>query len=550
MKSIGIDIGTYSIKVVEITLTTKGFHVTQFLEYPLNLNHKDHALDIIEHLKNFTDSYDPLQTRFVIGLRQDMVSVRHKFFPFKERQKIHKSLAFELEDDIPFAFDTAVFDAKVIRFFGSTSEVLAAAAQKDAVINAIALAKDGGADPVVLSSESFALANIFEKWDEPPPTLTEMLPPDSTVQRRFWSVLQMGHTHCVVNFFEGTTLVNTRAIAWGATAIAENIARKYQLPYFEAIKEMQAKAFLLTSKRGATQEQVTFSDTISEGLEELIQELKLSLLEATSQFNAIIESMYISGGPSRIENLGPYLTQQLEVPVNRTTLMGNFPTVMFEKTPHIETVAGVALGLAVEGIKRPKNPPMNFLRGIFAKESQAFKVFWENWGRTLQLAAASIVVLFVYSILRENAALDLADRANEVVKTQAKAVAHLPPKTANLAGVKKYIQDNRKRIAETKTLTQVLGMNSALDVVKKISDAAPGKNLLTLDVNALRVRENRVELEGFLKTKAEVTAFQTALKSVALGGQVQSKPSTLNKAGRVAFNFQFSVDRNISKETR
>ncbi|MEN0059014.1 MAG: pilus assembly protein PilM, partial [Bdellovibrio sp.] len=120
MKSLGIDIGSSSIKIVEVQSTSKGFQVSQQFEHPLNLAPgADQELEIIEFLRNFVSHYDPAQTRFILGLRQDRVSIRNKFFPFNDRLKISKSLAFELEEDLPFSSENAIFDAKIIRTVGS-----------------------------------------------------------------------------------------------------------------------------------------------------------------------------------------------------------------------------------------------------------------------------------------------------------------------------------------------------------------------------------------------------------------------------------------------
>ena len=115
MKSVGIDIGTYSIKVVEVISQNKGqLRVSQFLEHSLGQNPAfDPEIEIIEFLKGLAKAYDPSNTRFVFGLRQDQVSVRHKIFPFNDRLKINKSLPFELEEDLPFSAETAIFDAKI-----------------------------------------------------------------------------------------------------------------------------------------------------------------------------------------------------------------------------------------------------------------------------------------------------------------------------------------------------------------------------------------------------------------------------------------------------
>lgn len=555
MKSLGIDIGSSSIKIVEVQSTSKGFQVTQCMEHPLGIapGH-DQELEILEYLRDFASLYDPAQTRFVFALPQSRVAVRNKFFPFSDRLKIAKSLAFELEEDLPFSSDNAIFDAKIIRTVGAGAETLACAAPKIHVQNLIQRAQDSNMDPFLISAEGLAYANVFEKWNEAPPAVVApALGLDEEIKpvRQVTLTLHLGHSRTLVCAFDGSSLIQIGSILWGGKNIAEAIAQKYEIPYIEAIKELQTKAFILTNKQGATFDQVTFSDTIAKCVREMARDLQLAILEMKSEFNAQITSINITGGVSQIQNLGPFLTQVLEVPVNRISALDQIPNISFERSVANGAKMGVALGLALEGFKKPRNPPVNFLRGEFAKENHQFKMFWEKWGATIKVATAALVVLFVYTSLRESFSLSLADRTQEVLKTQAKTVAGLKGRAASENGIRKYIRDNKKRAADLKTLASVANMNSAMDIAKKINDAVPPKSTITLDIQQLSVQDQQVVLQGYVNSPKEMNLLQQALTNVSTDGQVKQGQSRLSPMpGRTAFSFSFNVDRNIEKVTR
>ena len=552
MKSIGIDIGSSSIKIVEIQTTTKGFQVNQYFEHRFSPAGKgDHELETIEYLRDFVSRFDPGQTHYVMALRQDRVAIRTKMFPFSDRIKIHKSLPFELEEDIPFSPENAIFDAKVIRTLGPTSEVLACATPKIHIQNTLQLAQDSGFELNILSVEGTALANIVEKWSEPPPTFPApslALEEAEKPVRHVNIHLQMGHSHTIVSAYEGNNLLGTRSILWGGQNIAEAIARKYEIPPHEAIKELETKAFILTNKQGATFDQVTFSETIAKSVRELVRDLQLSLLEFKAEFNAQVMSVGVTGGVSQIQNLGPFLTQLLEVPVNRISPLQAFPQVLFERSPQIEAKMAVALGLAVEGIKRPRNPAVNFLRGEFAKQNYAIQALWAKWSTTLKVAAAAIVVLFVYTTVRDDFAMSLADRSQEVLKSQAKTVAKLSTKNSTEAGIKKYIRENKKRAADLRQLSHIASMNSALDILKKINDASPPKNGLTVDVRKLSIEQSDVLIEGYTNSVKELNTLQQSLINVSQNGKISPRTSSLSPiANKTAFALSFQVDRGIQK---
>lgn len=555
MKSIGIDIGSSSIKIVEMSSSSKGFQFDFYQEYPLNIAPgSDQDLEVIEIIREFVQGYDPVQTRFVLGLRQDRVAIRNKFFPFNDRIKISKSLAFELEEDLPFSSDNSIFDAKIIKFVGTGAEVLACAAPKQHVENLILRAKDAGIEPSIISAEGTAAANVLENWFAAPPTMAAMpISLDETTKpaRHIQIVVNIGHTRTLVSAFEGSSLLAVRSVLWGGKNIAEAIAAKYEIPFLNAIKELQTKAFILTNKQGASFDQVTFSDTIAKAVRELSRDLQLSILEIKSEFNATISEVLLTGGASQVKNLGPFLTQVLEIPVNKLQALDKIPNILFERNNASQSKASVALGLAIEGFKKPRNPALNFLRGEFARENQQIKLFWKKWGHTVKIASAFVVTLFVYTSLRESFSTSLLDNTEGVIKDQAKVVANLKGRDVSEAGLKKYIRDNKKRAADLKTLQSIVPMNSALDIIKKINDSAPVKGSINMDVTTLKIQDNRVELRGYVDNAQQLSTLQKALLNVTSDGKVtQGTNAPRSPSGKTGFAFSFTVDRGIQKVIR
>ena len=99
MRSLGIDIGRHSIKVVEILANNRNYEITNAKEFKiLNMETSDQEIDIIQTLNTIAKEFDTETAKVTCSIRQQYVSTRKLFFPFKERAKIHKSLAFELED--------------------------------------------------------------------------------------------------------------------------------------------------------------------------------------------------------------------------------------------------------------------------------------------------------------------------------------------------------------------------------------------------------------------------------------------------------------------
>lgn len=560
MKSIGIDIGTYSIKIAEVNSTARGFTVTNIIQKELSqIPGHDNHLEAIEFLRQSLASYDPNQTRFVMALKQNKVTHRLKTFPFHDRLKILKSLPFELEEELPFDSDTAVYDAKVIRYLGPTSEVLSATVPRHHVEKALQLAKDSGFQPYVLSAESMALSNLIEQWDEPipqepleEPSLESTATNDGEIKnkRHIEIVLNIGHTETVVCAYERGRLISARTILWGSKNAGEALAIKYEIPLLDALREIKNKGQFLVSKQNSTFEQVTFSDTLSKSYRELTRDLQLVILELQSELNANIDQVFLTGGGSLIKNLNAFITQNLEIAANKIRVLDQFNQILFEKNDTIDATFGIAIGLALEGLKRPKNPALNFLKGDFAPQNDAFKEFFTTWGYPLAVASVLFVIGLVYGQMKLSYSESLLEQVDNALVEQAKTVAKLPRRQQNESGINKYIRENKKRISDFKKMSSLTKMNSAVEVLKKISEATPGKPQLNIDIFTFKISDDVVTLEGYANSPREVTLLSKELEKIAQAGRVQKKTAQLaNQVNRSTFAFEFKTDRNVSNSS-
>lgn len=558
MRSVGIDIGTSQVKVVEVQTTSKGFAIVGAMTRNLSrATGTDLELEVIEFLREACAKYDPATTRFVVALRQDKVSVRNKVFPFNDRSRIQKTLPFELEEDIPLSADNAVFEGKIVRFLGPSAEVLATAAPKSHVSHLLQLMKDSNVEPFIVSAEGLAFANLFERWSDPipqfpapPPALDEDIASVEKPPRPIRVVLDIGHSHTVVLALDGDSLIGVRSILWGGRNLIDAIAAKYSLAPADAQKEMELKAFILTTRQDASYEAKIFSDLVAQGVRELVRDLQMSLLEFKAEFGGVITQVQMAGGVSGIQGLGPFLTQHLEVPVNRFGVLDLFPNVTFERTDAGQLRYGAAIGLALEGLRKPRNPAVNFMKNEFARHSSFALDLWRDWGSFIKAGMVATAMLCAWSYGRGFITTMLDDTSTELLRNQAKAVARLPQRQANEAGVKKYIRENRKKIQEIRTLESLAKMNSAMDVLAKISSAMPDGKSVKIDIREVKINDADVQIAGFVTGGKDVVEMvRKSLINAAADGQVAlsaAEPSV----GKTGFRISFKADRNIEKVTK
>lgn len=572
MRALGIDIGEDSIKIAEVVQNKKSIYVQAVYEKKLSqqVTAHDREIEAIEYIRQIAPQLDFASARVVMSLRQDKVTVRKKQFPFADRSKILKSLSFEMEEDIPFDPDLCLFEAKVILTEGLSAHVLAIAAPKTHIEKCLSIAKDFGVDPYTLTVDGIAFANLLEAWDNAPPqfatatgplsfTADEDIPEveETNSSPAFGSPIQVtlniGHKRTLLCAQIEGRLVFVRSLMWGADQIISEFMRKFQLPYLEAQRLLQNEAALLLSKTNQDFETANTASTIEKSMRELVRDLQMSFLELQSEFHGNIQNVYLTGGLSLLPNVGAFLTQHLEVPCNPVSLLDHYidPTTIQTNNIPLESVKSrfaTAVGIAIEAFKKPKNPALQFMKAEFVAENNRLKQFWTDWGLIAKTAAAAVVVFFIWGGFRESMTVTLAEKGDEALTTQAKNVARLPRKQANEKGIKKYISDNKKRAQEFKLLSQVAGMNSALDVLKKISEVSPDKSQSKIDIMQLQITDDNVKIVGYANSPREVTLMNQRLATMALNKKVTEETPTLpSQPNRVAFSLSLKTDRGLLK---
>jgi general secretion pathway protein L len=554
VKILGVDIGSYSLKVAEVDdSSAKGVIFNQYFEVPLSLDPtKDRGLQVIEALRSLSSQYEASKTSWIIGLSQNQISMRDIRFPFRERIKILRSLPFELEDEIPLDIDEAIFEAKIIETLGSSAHVLSIAAPKEAVEAALELAKDGGFNPEIISVEALALANMFTSWEAPPPEGREMLVSSEgeiSPPRHAQLVLHLGHTHTNLLVLREGVLIAARSILWGGGEITETIATAFKISPFEATKLLNSKSFVLMNSAGATREQLALSQAITGPIDILMRELKLTLLEMRATYNLIFDEMLLSGGVSQIQNLAPYVTAATEIQTGLAHPFQAIRQTRFEATPSIEATSVLAIGLAIEGLRKPRNPAINLRREEFAQENEGLKRFIAIWKIPAQVAAVAFVLLCIFTVVRDAMTARLLEVSVDRVNSFAVDVAHLKGASANEDGVRSFIAKQDKLVKDHESLTQVETLNSALDIMAKLSEKLPIETKPRLgqgiDVTHLAIDNEDVVIEGRAQGTITASIIEKVLNDIAKPKTVSRMTASAQAAGAVGtpFAFRFKVNR-------
>jgi general secretion pathway protein L len=560
MKCLGVDIGSSSIKIAEVEGSGRSVSLTQIWEIGLSTDPtKDQALEVIEKLRAFSGQYPGKDVRWVIAVPQNSVSTRLKRFPFLERSKILKSLPFELEEEIPFDASETIFDARVVETFANGSDVLAIACPNGPIEQALQLAKDGGFEAEIISVEGLALSNILDAWWSTPPHSSVAAPIDNETSRTndvraAHAILQIGHTRTNIVVFRDNHIVAVRSIQWGGHDVALALEATFKIPYIEATKVLQTKSFVLLNIEGASRDQVAMHKAVSEAAIPLIRELRLTLLDLRSSAGADLRDLRLTGAASQIQNLAPWLSQALEVSVNPLDYFGALAAsgkmnVRVSRTPELENASATAIGLALEGMRKPRNPAINLRKGPFAQSNESVRLFWETWKSTLQIAAVIFVILCAYTLTRESLTLQLAERSDETLAQAAKNSAGLKGSQASADGITKYIRNESRSIQNRETLARLDTYIPAMEFVAKLAEKMPvqlppraGRGL---DVDRLTIENDDLTIEGRTQGADILVSVKRELQSIAKAGTLKEvKPTSLRpNAPGTGFGFVMKINR-------
>jgi general secretion pathway protein L len=542
--SLGIDIGSFSIKVAKVKSSSRGYDLIGTAEYPLTQDPtKDQTIDVIEAIREIKNKMFEEGDTIVIGAHQFDLTTRRRQLPFRERHKILKSLPFELEDDIPFSFENAIFDAKITHYVGNTAHLLAFVSPKEHLIQIIKRVTDAGIEPNIVSADGVGFSNLFEAWRDAPweyPASQQELPEESPVD----IILNIGHKSSTLSVIKNGHILDLRQIDWGGKDLAELISAKYNLHYLEALKELRRKGFILTNNEGATRDQVALSEVIKSSVDNFAQKLRYVLYDLKNQYNLEFKQMILTGGVSQLRNLGPYLTQKLEVVTNRLGHLDLLPQLDFANSPNNENSLVTAIGLGLEGLRRPKNPALNLLRGEFAKQSETLRLFWEKWHHAVQVGAIAFLVFTVWAFFREGFSETNLNILDELFNNRTKQI--LGGKRSGTAEqtAKNYIREQKKKIELQKMLESLQDLSSAMDITEKISAVAPNKNLGGLNVRTLNILSDEVHITGEASRAEVVTELMNKLKSISADGNVSTGNSINTKnPGYKAFDFKIKIKR-------
>ncbi|MGZ3699264.1 MAG: pilus assembly protein PilM, partial [Bdellovibrionota bacterium] len=158
MRILGLDLGSTSIKAVEIDSAFGRYDIHDYHELAIPA-----GADPVELLGNFLHGLPKSPDKVAVALRSGHVTFRNLQLPIRDKKAIQASVGFELEDELPFPLEQAIYDYSVMSQTRAGTYLHVAASLKKHVATSLAFWTAAGADPDVLTTEAWAFRALLNR---------------------------------------------------------------------------------------------------------------------------------------------------------------------------------------------------------------------------------------------------------------------------------------------------------------------------------------------------------------------------------------------------
>jgi type IV pilus assembly protein PilM len=338
---VGLDIGSSSVKVVELKDLGKGkgYHLLNASLEPLSPEAivdgaiMDSGL-VVEAVQRCFGSRNIKATDCAIALSGHSVIIKRISLPVMSEEELAESIQWEAEQYIPFDVEDVNIAYQILKGTNlagdGNMDVLLVAAKKDKINDYTAVVGQAGRNASLVDVDVFALQNAFEMNYEIDSGQT-------------CALANIGATVTNVSVLKGSSSIFWRDISIGGNQYNDAIRKELNLSFDQSERVKRGE-----DVDGAAQETVApMMNSVNEYMGAEIQKT-LDFFKNTTPGESI-DRIYISGGASKIPSLLESLGERFGIPVER---MDPFRRVTIGKDVPSETVdelsscAAVAVGLA------------------------------------------------------------------------------------------------------------------------------------------------------------------------------------------------------------
>jgi general secretion pathway protein L len=469
MKILGIDIGSTSIKAVELDSAFGRYEVHEYYEQKIHLAEGGDATQAThESLSRLIQSLPKPPDRIVMALRSRHVTFRNLQLPTRDKKAVLAGVGYELDDELPFSIEQCQYDYSILSQSKAGTQLHVGATLKKNIVNALEGWARAGINPDLITTEAWAFRTLLNRVI------------GSAEQERPILVLNMGHERTVLYIHWRGVPILCREISWGGKDLTLAICDRYQTPVSQAEAAKLDHGFVVpVSQQGeVTPEQAEFSNALLQSIERLLADIKQAELTCKNITNLTIGQVMISGGTSLLPGLGRLLEEAMGVQVKPLQALSGIATsgVTYSEIADATFLLAASLALSIVGAERAL--AINFRKGEFAKAGRSRELNLTTLRRPLMavgaIALSFFASIFVQSHFYSSRIDDTTSQLEKSVKSFFGSVSNSAVRTY-MSNVTTLRNSVNKELKKQRELTKLSTPNprSPVNFLKTISTSIP-----------------------------------------------------------------------------
>jgi type IV pilus assembly protein PilM len=333
--AVGLDVGSYAIKVVEMKHTSAGSEIVnmgmkKLLPGAIVDGEPMDRDAVITAIREVFEERGILNREAASAICGRSVIIKKIKMDEMDDDTAREVMTLEAEQYVPFEKEELSVDFEILRrgLPDNTMEVLLVAAKRDKVLSHIQLLKDADLIPAVIDVDAFAVQNAFELNYE-------------YEEDKVYALIDIGLSATNIGIVRNGIPLFNRDIQFGGETFVEGMQRKLSITSEEARAALEGIP-------GARPEGILKAiETVGEDLS-IAVERSFSYLRSSGEAEAV-DRVFISGGGARISGLQSFLAEKLGINVELANPLKNveFHEEILEADPvAIGPSLMVAIGLA------------------------------------------------------------------------------------------------------------------------------------------------------------------------------------------------------------
>ncbi|UCF29980.1 MAG: type IV pilus assembly protein PilM [bacterium] len=335
----GLDIGSSSIKVVQLKETGKGYRLTNLGVRPLP---QEVIVDgaimdagvISDTLREMVKDVKLKGKDVAVSVSGHSVIIKKIKVQEMTEDELERNLPFEAEQYVPFDASEVNMDFVILGGAGGDGkmDVLLVVVKKDVINDLTTVVRDAGLNPVVVDVDAFALENMYET--------NYVLAPEEVV-----ALVNVGASTTNINIIRDGISIFTRDISVGGNQFTEAIQKQLQVSFEEAEQLKKGRA---AGDKGPEEVQ-SILGVISDNLGQEIQR-SLDFFNSSNP-DIQISRVALCGGGSSVPGLVQTIEQRLGT---QAEIVNPLESISYNRKKfdesYIEEVGpmlGIGVGLAI-----------------------------------------------------------------------------------------------------------------------------------------------------------------------------------------------------------